>query len=160
MKGSNNDGVWNELGTQLRIFITPPYWQTGWFRILCLIAVVLSIMGVFKWRTRILRAEKKGLEQKVKKRTVEIVKQKEEIEKEKQKSDELLLNILPAEVMEELKSTGKTQARNYDLVTVLFADFKDFLKLLTNCHRKNLFQGLIIILKHLTASLENILLKK
>ncbi len=48
------------------------------------------------------------------------------IEKEKERSDELLLNILPAEVMEELKQTGKTQARNYDLVTVLFADFADF----------------------------------
>ncbi|MBS1653345.1 MAG: adenylate/guanylate cyclase domain-containing protein [Bacteroidetes bacterium] len=48
------------------------------------------------------------------------------IEAEKKKSDELLLNILPAEVMEELKATGKTHARNYDLVTVLFADFADF----------------------------------
>lgn len=48
------------------------------------------------------------------------------IEQEKERSDELLLNILPAEVMEELKETGKTKARNYDLVTVLFADFVDF----------------------------------
>lgn len=48
------------------------------------------------------------------------------IEEEKKRSDELLLNILPAEIMEELKATGKTQARNYDLVTVLFLDFMDF----------------------------------
>jgi class 3 adenylate cyclase len=48
------------------------------------------------------------------------------IEQEKEKSDQLLLNILPAEVMEELKETGKTQAKNYDLVTVLFADFANF----------------------------------
>ncbi len=48
------------------------------------------------------------------------------IEKEKERSEELLLNILPAEVMEELKQTGKTHAKNYDLVTVLFADFADF----------------------------------
>ena len=48
------------------------------------------------------------------------------IEEEKKKSDELLLNILPKEVMEELKLTGKTTARSYDLVTVMFADFKDF----------------------------------
>jgi class 3 adenylate cyclase len=38
----------------------------------------------------------------------------------------LLLNILPAEITEELKKTGKTQARNYDLATVLFADFINF----------------------------------
>jgi len=48
------------------------------------------------------------------------------IEEEKKRSDDLLLNILPAEVMEELKATGKTHAKNYDLVTVLFADFADF----------------------------------
>jgi class 3 adenylate cyclase len=45
---------------------------------------------------------------------------------EKRKTDELLLNILPAETAEELKSTGFTKAKNYDLVTVLFADFKGF----------------------------------
>lgn len=51
-----------------------------------------------------------------------------QLDKEKQRSDELLLNILPAEVMEELKSTGKTRARHYDMVSVIFADFKDFTK--------------------------------
>ena len=30
VKGSNNDGVWNEAGTQLRIRITPPIWRTTW----------------------------------------------------------------------------------------------------------------------------------
>ena len=48
------------------------------------------------------------------------------IEEERKRSDELLRNILPEEVMEELKQTGKTTARNYDLVTVMFVDFKDF----------------------------------
>jgi adenylate cyclase len=45
---------------------------------------------------------------------------------EKQRSDELLLNILPSETAEELKKYGKTAAKSYDLVTVLFADFKGF----------------------------------
>lgn len=48
------------------------------------------------------------------------------IAEEKKRSDELLLNILPAEVMHELKASGKTQARNYAKATVLFADIKDF----------------------------------
>ena len=51
------------------------------------------------------------------------------IEEEKKRSDELLLNILPEEVMRELKTTGKMSARNFDLVTVLFADFSDFTKI-------------------------------
>lgn len=48
------------------------------------------------------------------------------IQDEQKRSDELLLNILPSEVMQELKAHGKTQARNYRKATVLFADIKDF----------------------------------
>lgn len=48
------------------------------------------------------------------------------IQKEKDKSDELLLNILPAETAEELKASGRSEARHFDLVTVLFTDFKGF----------------------------------
>ncbi|MFN8276712.1 MAG: adenylate/guanylate cyclase domain-containing protein [Chitinophagales bacterium] len=48
------------------------------------------------------------------------------IEAEKKKSDELLLNILPADVAEELKEQGKAKARNFDMVSVMFADIRDF----------------------------------
>jgi len=53
-------------------------------------------------------------------------KQKGIIEKEKQRSEELLLNILPADVAEELKDKGSAEARHFDQVTVLFTDFKGF----------------------------------
>jgi len=32
VRGSNNDGKWNEAGTSVLIVIRPPYWQTWWFR--------------------------------------------------------------------------------------------------------------------------------
>lgn len=48
------------------------------------------------------------------------------ISKEKQRSDELLLNILPEEVAEELKQTGASLARQYNHVSVLFTDFVNF----------------------------------
>ena len=47
---------------------------------------------------------------------------------EKKRSDDLLLNILPNEIAEELKQNGKSQAKKIDMVTVLFADFKEFSK--------------------------------
>lgn len=53
-------------------------------------------------------------------------KQKRIIEKEKIRSDELLLNILPSEVAEELKEKGGADAKQFDEVTVLFTDFKNF----------------------------------
>ncbi len=45
---------------------------------------------------------------------------------EKQRSEELLLNILPSEMAEELKANGTTKAKAFTLVTVMFTDFKDF----------------------------------
>ena len=45
---------------------------------------------------------------------------------EKDKSESLLLNILPAEVAEELKVKGYADAKHFDLVTVLFSDFVNF----------------------------------
>jgi class 3 adenylate cyclase len=48
------------------------------------------------------------------------------IEMERRRSDQLLLNILPEEVAQELKDDGKVQARKYESVSVLFTDFKGF----------------------------------
>ena len=46
--------------------------------------------------------------------------------KEKKRSDDLLLNILPDEVANELKTKGSSAARHYEDVTVLFTDFVNF----------------------------------
>ncbi len=48
------------------------------------------------------------------------------IEAEKDRSDNLLLNILPEETAQELKENGKVLAKQFDAVTVLFTDFKGF----------------------------------
>ncbi len=59
------------------------------------------------------------LEQRVEERT-------HELQLEKKKTDDLLLNILPKEVADELKNTGRSKARKYDQVTVMFTDFRNF----------------------------------
>ena len=48
------------------------------------------------------------------------------LDKEKKKSDNLLLNILPEEVATQLKDKGEATARQFDNVTVLFTDFVNF----------------------------------
>ena len=55
-----------------------------------------------------------------------VYRQRNRIKTEKTKSDSLLLNIIPKEVAEELKSKGSASARHFDNVTVLFTDFKNF----------------------------------
>lgn len=55
-----------------------------------------------------------------------IQKQQKLLKEEKEKSDELLLNILPDEVADELKAKGKADVRSYAHASVLFADVKGF----------------------------------
>lgn len=57
-----------------------------------------------------------------------IKKSKVVLQKEKDRSENLLLNILPAEIAEELKEKGEAAARNFEQVSILFTDFKGFTK--------------------------------
>ena len=56
-------------------------------------------------------------------------KDNKKIAEEKQKSENLLLNILPYEVVEELKLNGESNAKHFDEVSVLFTDFVSFTKM-------------------------------
>jgi histidine kinase len=56
----------------------------------------------------------------------QVAQRTEQLRKEKKKTDELLTNILPDEVAEELKEQGKTKARKYEEVSVMFTDFISF----------------------------------
>ncbi len=49
-----------------------------------------------------------------------------ELQREKKRSDELLLNMLPSDIVAELKKSGKAKPRVYGCASVLFADIKDF----------------------------------
>jgi adenylate cyclase len=64
--------------------------------------------------------------------------QRNKIAKEKKRSDELLLNILPEEVAEELKEKGSAEAKTFDSVTVIFTDFKGFTTIAENLSAKEL----------------------
>ncbi len=87
-------------------------------------------------KQRILQSQNEMLEREVGERTREVLRQKTEIEgqhaalmEEKKKGDDLLRNILPAEVAEELKQKGTSAARHYEEVSVLFTDMVDFTSL-------------------------------
>lgn len=49
VKGSNNDGVWNEAGTSLKIIIRPPWWATWWSYILYGFVSVLIFAGTTRF---------------------------------------------------------------------------------------------------------------
>jgi ligand-binding sensor domain-containing protein/signal transduction histidine kinase len=69
VKASNNDGVWNEKGTSVNIIITPPFWQTWWFKLLAVVALLASGYAVYKIRMRAIDQQRKQLEKQVQERT-------------------------------------------------------------------------------------------
>ena len=52
VKGTNNDGVWNEAGSSLIIMISPPYWKTLWFKVLALCFCAGCVVLVHRLRVR------------------------------------------------------------------------------------------------------------
>jgi len=105
----------------------------NWFDLALLLVIVVGFYFVYRDRLKRIQKQKDLLESQVKQRTIEIIKQKEQVEKqkrmleeEKEKTEKLLLNILPREMADELKNKGKAQARNYREATVMFTDFKGF----------------------------------
>jgi class 3 adenylate cyclase/lipopolysaccharide biosynthesis regulator YciM len=67
---------------------------------------------------------------------------KAKIKKEKDRAEDLLLNILPSETAEELKQNGYVEAKKFDQVTVLFTDFKEFTKLSENIEPEQLVKSI------------------
>ncbi len=84
VKGSNNDGIWNEQGTSINIIIKPAFWQTLWFKVLVVIAVLGSVAFGFWLRMRILQKQKEYLEAEVARQTREIRDKNEEIMRQNQ----------------------------------------------------------------------------
>lgn len=58
VKGSNNDGLWNEQGASLKLVITPPFWKTWWFRLM----VIAAVGGAINWFVRNAQARRRNLE--------------------------------------------------------------------------------------------------
>lgn len=125
VKARNVYGTISSIG-EYSFQITAPWYRTTLAYILYGILVVLGILGIVRLRTRTLRAAKKRLEGIVDERTEEIQRQMEVISQEKEKSENLLLNILPRETSEELKAHGAAKPKEFESVSVLFTDFKGF----------------------------------
>ena len=79
VKGSNNDGIWNEDGISIKITILPPFWKTWWFRIFSFLALVGLGISWFRYRVRHIQMEKDRLEIEVSERTKEILRQRDDL---------------------------------------------------------------------------------
>jgi class 3 adenylate cyclase/ligand-binding sensor domain-containing protein len=101
------------------VYIEQPFYKSPRFIFIALLLGILGVYGFLRYRIWTIRRTERTLEGLVKSRT-------RELEDEKHKSEQLLLNILPEETAEELKQKGKAGAKRYENVTVMFSDFQGF----------------------------------
>ncbi len=122
VRATNSPGNWIGEELSIPVVVEEAFYKTFGFMLVCFLGGLGLIAGILEYRVYLNVQQKKKLQSEVKARTLEL-------EHEKRKSDELLLNILPTEIAEELKQFGKAKAKRYDHVTVLFTDFKGFTRI-------------------------------
>lgn len=140
---------WKENSTSIAIIIALPFWRTWWF---ISILVGLALITFRIWykrkeeqshreqirlevkiveRTKEIQAQNRKIEEqkvKLEKERNKVVRQQKELQAEKEKTEKLLKNVIPESVANVLKG-GKSEARSYKKVSVLFTDFVGFTKI-------------------------------
>lgn len=79
VKGTNHDGVWNDIPTSIKIQILPPWWRSNYAYFMYVVIFIVLIISIIKLREKNLIKEKRVLDNKIKERTKEIALQKEKL---------------------------------------------------------------------------------
>jgi class 3 adenylate cyclase len=106
--------------------VHPPFYRQWWAYSLYGLFALGFIWLLLRWRLLAVRAKNRKLESIIEQRTDEIRRQRDEIKLHEQETENLLLNILPASVAEELRTTGSVTPLCCDNITVCFTDFVKF----------------------------------
>jgi signal transduction histidine kinase/ligand-binding sensor domain-containing protein len=173
VKASNNDGLWNEDGTSIRIVITPPFWQTTWFKISLSVIFIGMIYLVVQYRVRHLNKVNFELEEKVNERTSQLKKlvndlqqKQNEVEttngelKKAHKQLETINDQLDRRVQERTTKLVKTNQQLdrfvYSASHDLSAPLKSILGLINILKLEKKDEGLIQHLKHMERSVQKL----
>ncbi|MFY8001927.1 MAG: adenylate/guanylate cyclase domain-containing protein [Candidatus Kapaibacteriota bacterium] len=166
VRAANNDGTWNEAGTSFRVIITPPIWRTWWFIGLSVASIVCIGFVLYRMRIRSIEARNAWLEKQVEDRTAEIKEKNKELQQsldeikilssvlegERNKSEDLLLNILPSSIAERLKWGETTIVDTFESATVIFTDMVGFTKIASKVSAEEL----IVILNRMFSEFDKL----
>ena len=135
VKASSGGSNWNNQELVIPVSIQQAYYRTPWFIITCALLVIGGLYGVMRYRIYRSQQREQKLSQLVEERT-------QELKIEQEKSEKLLLNILPADTARELKQSGKAKAKRYEAVTVMFTDFAGFTQIAEQLEPEELVQAI------------------
>ncbi|WP_080318323.1 ligand-binding sensor domain-containing protein [Croceivirga radicis] len=79
IKSSNADGIWVENAVSVFIKITPPFWETWWFRISITLVLIGLAYAFYLQRTRRIKAYQRRLKKEIKARTFELEQQQHKL---------------------------------------------------------------------------------
>ena len=89
VQGSNNDGVWSHKEASIKLIITPPFYQTWWFRSLLAATLLGILLLMYKLRVRRYKVQRKQLETEVAKRTLQLENSNRDLKKSETELREL-----------------------------------------------------------------------
>ncbi len=87
VRAANSDGLWSEQPTALRFHLEPAFHETGAFRSLVLVAVMLGVLGVWRWREGEAARQRQALQVQVAEKTRELAAAKEAADAAKEAAD-------------------------------------------------------------------------
>jgi signal transduction histidine kinase/ligand-binding sensor domain-containing protein/CheY-like chemotaxis protein len=82
VRGSNNDGVWNDDGVSVTVHVTPPFYRRAWFVISVMLLIAGTVYGAHRYRMRLLDVKNKLLERRVAERTEDLTVANEALQQE------------------------------------------------------------------------------
>ena len=104
------------------VFVQPPFYKSFPFILSLSVVLILLLILITAWRSKMFARERFKLEKIINERTEQLLLQKERV-------DELLANMLPKDTADQLKKTGRANTRKYDLVSILFSDIEGFTRI-------------------------------
>jgi signal transduction histidine kinase/ActR/RegA family two-component response regulator len=88
VKGSNNDGLWNEKGSSVTITVLPPFWLTWWFKLSFLLIVLGGAAAFYLNRINRVKEQKRKLEHTVQLQTAQLMASVIEERKAREEADQ------------------------------------------------------------------------
>jgi len=80
LKGTNNDGVWNESGATLHVTVVPPFWGMLWFRVGAAVLLLGASYVGYRARVRAVESRNRELARQVSERTADLERRHREME--------------------------------------------------------------------------------